>query len=135
MLTVRDGRQRIAARFALIGGLVLLGAALSVLFLPVLGNCSVQAGEMICSRLSYLQMGGNALGYALLALMCGVGFLAIESSRDSNYHRVRLIRWLGTVISLVVALITGWGFGIVFVPGALFLLASAVWARPLPAAS
>jgi hypothetical protein len=107
---------------------VQIAAALAVLFLPVLGNCSTQeGGELTCSRLSYIQMGGNALGYGILIAMIGVGALAVGSAQDSNLQRILLVRWGATLFSGVIAIITGFSFGIVFVPGAALLLISAIW--------
>jgi hypothetical protein len=110
------------------GGLVLISAALAVLFLPVLGNCSMQAGgELVCGRISYIQLGGNAFGYGILIAMIGVGVLAVGSAQDTNRRRILLVRWGGTFFSFMIAIITGFSFGIVFVPGAVLLLVSAVW--------
>lgn len=60
------------------------------MFLPVLGDCRMQTGEMICARRSYMQRGGNALGYSFLILMIGAGMLAVGSAQDSTYRRVFL---------------------------------------------
>lgn len=86
-----------------------------------------EGGELTCSRLSYIQLGGNGLGYVLLIAMIGVGVLAVGSAQDSNRKRVLIVRWGGTAFSAIVAFITGFSFGIVFVPGAVLLLVSAVW--------
>jgi hypothetical protein len=121
-------RSKAAARLAIIGGLVQIAAALAILFLPVLGNCSMpESGELTCIRLSYIQMGGNALGYGILIAMIGVGLLAVSSAQDTNLKRILLIRWGATLFSGVIAIITGFSFGIVFVPGAALLLISAIW--------
>jgi hypothetical protein len=127
-MTAPKKRSRPAAYFAISGGVVQIAAALAVLFLPVLGNCSTQeGGELTCSRLSYIQMGGNALGYGILIAMIGVGALAVGSAQDSNLQRILLVRWGATLFSGVIAIITGFSFGIVFVPGAALLLISAIW--------
>src|SRR5512147_3086279 len=98
-------RSKAAARFALSGGLVQIAAALAILFLPVLGNCSMpEGGELTCSRLSYIQMGGNRFGYSILIAMIGVGALAVGSAQDTNRKRMLLVRWGGTLFSLVVAI-------------------------------
>jgi hypothetical protein len=121
-------RSRAAARLAIIGGLMQIAAAVAILFLPVLGNCSMQeGGELICSRLSYIQMGGNGFGYRVLFAMIVVGVLAVGSAQDTNLRRILLIRWGGTAFSAIVAFITGFSFGIAFVPGAVLLIMSAVW--------
>jgi hypothetical protein len=121
-------RSRAASYFAILGGLAQIAAALAILFLPVLGNCSMpEGGELICTRLSYIQMGGNELGYGILIAMIGVGILAVGSAQDTNRKRILLIRWAGTLFSIAVAIVTGFSFGIVFLPGASLLLVSAVW--------
>lgn len=86
-----------------------------------------EGGELTCNRLSYIQMGGNALGYGILIAMIGVGVLAVGSAQDSNLQRILLVRWGATVFSGAIAIITGFSFGIVFVPGAALLLISAIW--------
>ena len=63
-------------------------------------------------------------------LMVAIGVLAVGSTRDVNYRRVVIIRWVGALLSLVVAVITGWSFGLVFVPGAVLLLLAALRTRP-----
>jgi hypothetical protein len=127
-MAARARYSRVAALFALLGGLAQIAAALAVLFLPVLGNCSPQeTGELICGRVSYVQLGGNALGYSILIAMIGVGVLAVGSAQDTNRKRILLVRWGGTLFSCMVAIITGFSFGVVFVPGAVLLLVSAAW--------
>jgi hypothetical protein len=125
-------RQRLASHLALMGGWIQMLAAASILFLPVLGDCWTQSGEMICGRRSYLQIGGNTLGYGLLLLMIAAGMIAIGSTRDSNRKRVLLSRWLPALISLIVMVITAWGFGLAFAPGGVLLLAASLWTRPYP---
>lgn len=132
-MAVSAKRSKAAARFAIGGGLVQIAAALAILFLPVLGNCSLpEGGELICSRLSYIQLGGNGFGYSILIAMIGVGTLAVGSAQDTNRKRILLIRWGATLFSVVIAIVTGFSFGIVFVPGAALLLISAVWTTVRP---
>src|SRR5262245_22091519 len=101
-------RSNAAARLAIVGGLVQIAAALAILFLPVLGNCSMlEGGELTCSRLSYIQVGGNGFGYSILIAMMGVGVLAVGSARDTNRKRVLLIRWGGALFSIAAAFVTG----------------------------
>ena len=86
-----------------------------------------EGGELTCSRLSYIQIGGNGFGYSILIAMIGAGVLAVGSAPDTNRARIMLIRWGGTIFSIIVAIVAGFSFGIVFVPGAVLLFASAVW--------
>ena len=105
-----------------------VAAGLAILFLPVLGNCVMpEGGELACSRLSYIQLGGSGFGYSILIAMIGVGSLALASAQDTSLKRVLLVRWGGTLFSISVAIMMGFSFGIAFVPGAALLLASAVW--------
>jgi hypothetical protein len=127
-MAVPTKRSKAAARFAIIGGLVQIAAALAILFLPVLGSCSMQeGGELSCSRLSYIQMGGNAFGYGILIAMIGVGVLAVGSTQDTNRKRMLLVRWGATLFSIAVVIVTGFSIGIAFAPGAVLLFVSAVW--------
>jgi len=86
-----------------------------------------EGGELACSRLSYIQMGGNVFGYSILIAMIGVGCLAIGSAQATNLKRLLLVRWGGTLFSIVVLIITGFSIGVAFAPGAALLLVSAVW--------
>lgn len=126
MISVRERRHRIASRLAIIGGLVQVLVAVSILFLPVLVTCTPQGGDLVCRGESYLQSGGNALGYTFLTLMIVAGVLAVASSRDPNLGRVFVIRWLAVLASIVVVVVAGWGFGLAFAPGALLLLLAAL---------
>ena len=127
-MTAIAKRSKIAAVCAVTGGLIQMAAALAILFLPVLGNCSMpEGGELTCNRVSYIQMGGNGFGYSILIAMIGIGALAVGSALDTNRKRVLLVRWAGVLLSITVAIVTGFSFGIVFVPGAALLLVSAVW--------
>ena len=126
-------RVRRASFLAITGGLAQIVAALTVLFLPVLGNCEASAnGVLVCTRLSYIQYGGNPLGYGLLTLMIGLGVLAAGSARDVHHRRRLVIRWSSALLSVLVTIVTGWSFGIVFAPGALLLLIAAVGTGPAP---
>ena len=84
-------------------------------------------GELTCSRLSYIQMGGNAFGYSILIAMIGMGGLAVGSAQDTNRKRMLLVRWGGTLFSIVVVIVTGFSIGVAFAPGAVLLFVSAVW--------
>ena len=86
-----------------------------------------EGGELTCSRLSYIQMGGSGFGYGILIAMIGVGGLAVGSTQDTNRKRILLVRWGGTLFSIVVVIVTGFSIGIAFAPGAALLLISAVW--------
>ncbi len=74
-------------------------------------------GEMIRGRRSYMQLGGNALGYSFLILLIGAGMLAAGSAQDSTYRRVLFIRLAGSITQCTCAIAAGWCFGIAFAPG------------------
>ena len=113
---------------ALVGGFLQIGAALTILFLPVIGTCEGKfGGSVVCTQNSYLSLGGNALGYIFLILMLVVGIVVMMSTRDQNQMRVRLMRWLAVLISLPIIVIAGFSFGFAFAPGALFILISAIF--------
>ena len=98
--------------------------ATSLLFLPVLITCRLGDQSEGCYSQSYIQQGGNLLGYTFLVLMILAGILAIYSNSDSNYKRAYLSRWLVVFMSAVVFVIAGFGFGIIFAPGGLLVLLS-----------
>jgi len=96
--------------------------AMSLLFLPVLITCKFADSNEACYSQSYIQQGGNFLGYTFLLLMIGAGIAAIYSSSDSNYKRTFVSRWLVVLASSIVVVIAGFGFGIIFMPGTLMVL-------------
>jgi hypothetical protein len=130
-MAAQDRRYRSASLFALTGGLLQVSVALSILFLPVLGACWMpEGGQLICGRQSYVQTGGNAVGYGVLSLMMGMGILVLVTQKTAYRQRAQLVRWVGAIVSLAVTVITLWGFGLTFLPGTLLLLISALLTRP-----
>ena len=120
-------RTRAAMLLALAGGLLHILFTLSILFLPIFQTCKSQfGGQEVCQGYSYLDLGGNALGYGFLVLMFLGGVIVIATNRYHNRLRVLLIRWLVLLASLLVMIIAGWGFGFYFAPGALLLLLAAI---------
>jgi hypothetical protein len=128
-MTTLNRRHNIANHIAVMGGLIQASMALSILFLPVLGGCWLDADQMICGRQSYLQLGGNILGYTFLIAMLAVGVTTIVNSRGTNNRQMFFVRWVGTLLSFIVFIVAGFGFGIAFAPGALLLLVSALLTR------
>jgi uncharacterized membrane protein len=125
-----DRQNKFARRLAVAGGLFQILAALSILVLPVLGGClESETSQPTCGRYSYLQLGGNLLGYTFLSLMVVVGVLALITSRGTVDRRTYYVRWSGVVLSAIVASVALWSFGIVFVPGAILLWLSALSTR------
>jgi hypothetical protein len=120
----------LASRLTLIGGLIQLAVALSLLFLPVFVTCQIEGHNQVCQGESYIQRGGNTLGYTFLISMIVTGVIAVVSSRAQDYRRVFLSRWLVVLTSVVVVVVAGFGFGIAFAPGALTVLVSALLTRP-----
>jgi hypothetical protein len=126
---MQDRLNWIASRLTLFGGLIQLLCSLSLLFLPVFVTCDLNGGNSVCYGKSYLQLGGNTLGYIFIVGMMGIGVLAIVSSQDRNDRRAFLSRWLFVAAGAVVVVVAGFGFGIVFAPGTLILLLAALLTR------
>jgi hypothetical protein len=116
--------------FAMTGGLLQIGMSLSVLFLPIVGGtCTWQGQVMSCRQESYIEMGGNVLGYGFLFLMIAVGVMAIVSTRIDNPTWSCRFRWLGVLASVSFVVIGAWSIGLLFLPGAVFLLVAALACR------
>lgn len=119
--------------FAITGGVLQIVMSLSVLFLPIFGGtCRWQGQAMTCRQASYIEMGGNALGYGFLFLMIAVGVSAILSTRIDNPAYICWIRWFGVLSSVSFVVIGAWSIGLLFLPGALFLLIAALACRKRP---
>ncbi len=128
--TIMPGNR--ANLFAVAGGLMQIALAASLLFLPVLSACLQQSQEMVCQRQSYIQQGGSPLGFAFLLLMIVAGVLALVSTRVENISHARRIRWIAVPLSVSFAIVGAWSIGLIFVPGAVFLLAAALACRQRP---
>lgn len=113
--------KNLTSMFAITGGLLQSGISLSVLFLPVIPTSS--------ERASYIQMGGNVLGYGFLCLMVAVGIMAFISTRIDNPVQVCRLRWLGVIASATFVVIGAWSIGLLFLPGTLCLLVAALACR------
>jgi hypothetical protein len=119
---MRNKLNWITSKLAILGGFVHIAATVSLLFLPVLITCRFGDQSEGCYSQSYIQQGGNFLGYTFLLLMVVAGIAAIYSSFDSNPIRVYIIRWVVVLASTIVFVIAGFGFGIIFAPGGLLVL-------------
>ena len=75
-----------------------------------------------CYGESYIQLGGNALGYSFLLSMILGGMAAVYSSFLSNVQRANVIRLFVIIASAIVIVVAGFSFGSVFIPGALLIL-------------
>src|SRR5215216_6372541 len=97
----------ITSKLVILGGLIHIAMAIGLLFLPVLitGRFGDQF-EASYSQ-SYIQQGGNLLGYTLLLLMILAGITAIYSNTDSNYKRAYIVRWLVVFVSVMIVVIAG----------------------------
>jgi len=127
---MRESLNRFASGTAILGGLVQFLVAVSILFLPVFVTCQFEGHDRVCHGVSYVQQGGNALGYTFLMLMIVAGVLAVASSRDPNWRRAFFSRWLAALTSAVVFVVAGFGFGLAFAPGGLLVLLAALLTRP-----
>jgi hypothetical protein len=116
----------VKSKLALLGGLIHAAAAIGILFFPVFVTCINQK----CSGQSYIQMGGNALGYGFLLSMILAGGAAVYSSFVSNVQRANLIRLYVIVASAIVIVVAGFSFGIIFIPGALLVAFAILFQLP-----
>lgn len=130
MTSAQQGITRLAARLALIGGLIQALVALGLLFLPVFTTCIYVDGTPECHSQSYLQQGGSLVGYLILTLAVLAGVMAVLSSRDLNALKAMVSRWLAASGGIIVVAVGAWSIGIVFVPGTLVILLSALLTRP-----
>jgi hypothetical protein len=105
----------VKSKLALLGGLIHAAAAIGILFFPVFTTCVNQK----CDGESYIQLGGNALGYSFLISMILAGVATIYSSFVSNIQRANIIRVFVLMASAIVIVVAGFSFGIAFIPGAL----------------
>ena len=112
--------------FAITGGLLHIAFAGGLVFLPVFAICFRQGQEVVCTHQSYIQQGGNVLGLGLLLLMIVAGVIAIISTRSKDRAQARRLRWIAIAATVCFAVIGAWSVGLLFVPGGLLLLLSAL---------
>lgn len=115
--------------FAVTGGLMQIALSLSILCLPVLAMCMQRGQDMECQRQSYIQQGGSPLGYGFLIALIIVGVLAVHSTRVQNAVLVNRIRGLAALVSMSFVIIGAWSIGMLFAPGGVLLLLSALFGR------
>lgn len=115
-----------ASLYAFTGGLLHIALVGSLLFLPVFAICFRRGQEVVCSHHSYIQQGGNVLGLGLLLLMVVAGVIAIISTRIKDRVQARRLRWMAIAATVCFAVIGAWSIGLLFVPGGLLLLLSAL---------
>jgi len=121
--------NRRASLFAVAGGMIQIVLAAGILFLPVFATCIGQDQTMVCQRQSYIQQGGSLLGYAFLVATIVAGVLALISTRIENGSQARRLRWFAVLLTAGFAVVGAWSIGLIFVPGALLLLLSALFGR------
>lgn len=124
--TFRRGSQRLAAVFTVVAGIALAALAFTVLFLPFFTTCLQTQNGLICTYESYVEMGGNALGYTVLLLFFALGTGAIVSTWAGNATFICGIRWLTVLTTLAFAVIGSWSIGLVFLPAGLLMLLPAI---------
>jgi hypothetical protein len=115
----------VKSRLALLGGLIHIAAAIGILFFPVFTTCMNQS----CYGESYIQLGGNALGYSFLLLMIAAGIAAIYSSFIPHVAKANIIRIFIILASVIVIFVAGFSFGIAFIPGALLVAFAILFQR------
>lgn len=112
--------------FAITGGLLHIGLAGGLMFLPVFAICFRQGQEVVCTRQSYIEHGGNVLGLGLSLLMIVAGVIAIISTQIKDRVQARRLRWIAVAATICFAVIGAWSIGLLFVPGGILLLLSAL---------
>lgn len=115
-----------ASLFALTGGLLHIALTGGLMFLQVFAICFWQGQEVVCMHQSYIQQGGNLLGLGLLSLMIVAGVIAIISTQIKDRVQARRLRWIAVAATVCFAVIGAWSIGLLFVPGGLLLLLSAL---------
>ena len=85
--------------------------------------------DSICSYQTYSEQGGSSLGYAAFAAMIGLGLVAVLSAIYENLSYKKWILLVAALGSWVVVVLSAWGLGLTFVPGALLLTMAAIYAR------
>ena len=88
-------------------------------------------GTVICTRESYIQMGGSVIGYGFLMAMIGIGIGAVVSTKLDNPSPVCAYRWTALLITTAFVVIGGWSIGLLFLPGGLLMLLPALACRHL----
>jgi hypothetical protein len=111
----------------LFGASLQMTLAFCIGFLPVFAVCT--SLDIPCRYRTYAEQGGSLFGYLIFTTMIVLGVLVI-ASLVSPYmpHKTRLL-WIGTLASWIVVILSAWGLGITFLPGAILLLYAALSSR------
>lgn len=116
--------------FGLAGALLQISLAACLGFLPVFALCT--SVDSPCQYRPYAEQGGSLVGYALFTTMIVLGVLVVVSlTRPCHLQSIRLL-WVGALASLGVCILTAWGLGITFLPGAILLSAAAFYSHNQP---
>jgi hypothetical protein len=103
----------------LVVSVIQIALVLAILFLPLFGTC---IGSEPCSYQSYIQMGGNIVGFGFLGGLIVLGGLLIVTSYTGDIGRTRLLLGVNIVVNVLFAIVGAWSFGLAFLPVALMLL-------------
>ncbi len=123
--------QWLAARLILVGGLIQALVALGILFLPVWPTYTTNNFDaVIVGGISYVDLGGDVLGYLTLGLMIGVGIITVFISRKAPTPWVLLLTWLCVLLSICTVAVESINFGKLFIPGTVVLFVAAGVSRP-----
>lgn len=125
----RSNRERVVSLITLAAGLIQSLLAIGVLFLPIFATCIQQHNTLVCRRESYIQQGGNLVGYGFLFLMLGIGISAIISTKIQKSSQVCIFRWLAVLLTASFVVIGVWSIGLLFVPGGVLMLIAALSCR------
>jgi uncharacterized membrane protein len=113
--------------FGLTGALLQISLAACIGFLPVFATCT--SVNSPCQYRTYAEQGGSLVGYVIFTAMIVLGVLVVVSlTRRYRLQTARLL-WVGALASLGMVVLSAWGLGITFLPGAIFLLVAAFSSR------
>jgi hypothetical protein len=111
----------------LLGALLQITLAFCIGFLPVFAICT--SLDTPCRHITYAEQGGSPFGYLVFITMIVLGILvATTLVSPSIPHKTRIL-WSATLGSWVVVILSAWGLGITFLPGAILLLYAALSSR------
>ena len=110
----------------LFGALLQMTLAFCIGFLPVFAVC---IGDTPCRHITYAEQGGSVFGYLIFTTMIVLGILVVASLISPTLPYKTRILWIATLASWVVVILSAWGLGITFLPGAILLLFAVLSSR------
>ena len=86
-----------APLFAFTGGLLHIALAGGLMLLPVFATCFQQGQEVVCTRQSYIQQGGNVLGLGLFLLLVALDRVWRAGAGAQRIAVVTARLWITTI--------------------------------------